>query len=155
MPIRGLGTVYGFDMGRRTGFCYGRPGEPPISGSWTLYKPSEGIEQGFANFLACVQELFEAERPSGFQIDDQLKFIRSIDWNFARLGAVEDQVHIVGKTSGNVADVRRVAHQPTQIHIVAERIDYRKMVCACQFGDSGPLRQKAATRVDHGGVEVL
>ena len=64
MLIRGLGTVYAFDMGRKTGFCYGRPGEPPVSGSWTLYKPSEGIEQGFANFLACVQELFEAERPS-------------------------------------------------------------------------------------------
>lgn len=63
MP-RGLGTVYAFDLGRLTGFCYGRPGEPPVSGSWTLYKPSEGIGQGFANFLACLQELFEQDRPS-------------------------------------------------------------------------------------------
>lgn len=64
MPIRGLGTVYAFDLGRLTGFCYGRPGEPPVSGSWTLYKSSEGIEQGFANFLDCVQTLFEGDRPS-------------------------------------------------------------------------------------------
>ena len=64
MPIRGLGTVYAFDLGRLTGFCYGRPGEPPVSGSWTLYKPSEGIEQGFSNFIACLQDLFDADRPS-------------------------------------------------------------------------------------------
>jgi hypothetical protein len=63
MPIRGLGTVYAFDVGRLTGFCYGRPGGVPISGSWTLYKPSEGMGRGFANLIACMQELFDAEPP--------------------------------------------------------------------------------------------
>ncbi len=64
MAIRGFGTVYGFDLGQKAGWCRGKPGQPPESGSWTLYKPTEGIFQGFANFLACLQELFEEERPS-------------------------------------------------------------------------------------------
>lgn len=64
MPIRGLGTVYAFDLGQRAGWCRGAPGEPPESGSWTLYKSSEGIEQGFANFIACLQEQFEENAPN-------------------------------------------------------------------------------------------
>lgn len=64
MAIRGLGTVYAYDLGQTAGWCRGAPGRPPESGSWTLYKSSEGIEQGFANFIACLQEQFEEDAPN-------------------------------------------------------------------------------------------
>lgn len=64
MGIRGLGTVYAYDLGQKTGWCRGAPGQPPQSGSWSLYKGSEGIEQGFGNFIACLQDQFEEDAPS-------------------------------------------------------------------------------------------
>src|SRR5262249_7717928 len=43
---------------------------------------------------------FEAERLGGLQIDEQLEIVGPIDRDVARLGPVEDLVHIDGKSFG-------------------------------------------------------
>src|SRR5262249_35213824 len=46
---------------------------------------------------------FEVERLGSFQIDEELEFVGPIDRDVARLGPVEDLVHVDGKTLGELA----------------------------------------------------
>src|SRR6266550_9648217 len=61
----------------------------------------------------------QAKRLGGLQIDDQLKSGGLINWNVARFCPVEDLVHVIGETLGEFAEIGRISHQPTQVHIVA------------------------------------
>jgi hypothetical protein len=53
----------------------------------------------------------EPKRPGSLQVNDHLEFIGLIDRDIARLGPVEDLVHVTGKTLGEFAGLRRVAYQ--------------------------------------------
>ena len=48
---------------------------------------------------------FEAERLGGLQIDDQLEFVGPVDRDVARLGPVEDLVHINSKSFGKLPEL--------------------------------------------------
>jgi hypothetical protein len=84
-----------------------------------------------------------------------LEFVRLIEWDVARFGAVEDQVNVIGHTLSEFAEVRRIGHQPAQIDVVAVWIDNGKTVLLGQFGYEGTLRQKTATLVNDYSVELL
>ena len=78
-----------------------------------------------------------------------------IERNVARFGAVEDLVHVVRETLGKFAQIRRIRHQPTEIHVVAVGINDRKTVFSSQFDDQGAMRQKAAALVNDGSIYLL
>jgi Holliday junction resolvasome RuvABC endonuclease subunit len=58
------GLVYALDIGVRSGFAYGRPGEKPTSGAMILKKPSEHRAVAFANFIATLNDHFTQFRPA-------------------------------------------------------------------------------------------
>src|SRR3954447_14850129 len=82
----------------------------------------------------------QAKRLCGREIDDQLKFGGLINWNVARFCPAEDLVHIIGKALGEFAEIGRISHQPSQVHIVAVWITDRETVFLGQFNDQYSLR---------------
>ena len=69
----------------------------------------------FDNLVGAGEERrghFEAERLGGLQIDEQLKFVGSIDRDVARLGSVEDLLHVDGKALGKLAEIRPILISP-------------------------------------------
>jgi hypothetical protein len=97
----------------------------------------------------------QAKRLGGLQIDDQLKSGGLINWNVARFCPVEDLVHVIGETLGEFAEIGRISHQPTQVHIVAVRITDRETVFLGQFNDQYSLRQKSASFVNDYSLELF
>ena len=66
---RVTGPVWGFDLGRRTGFSHGLPGAPPVSGVWEL-KGTLG-EMG-ATFMERIQTAWKEVRPALVAAEDTL-----------------------------------------------------------------------------------
>ncbi len=61
-PIeRVTGPVWGFDLGRRTGWAHGRPGEAVRSGVWELKGERD---DAFAAFMGHLQAAWKDERPA-------------------------------------------------------------------------------------------
>ncbi len=58
------GLVFAFDLGIRSGFAFGRPGEIPRSGVIALKKPAEHRAVAFSNFIAFVDEKFRELSPA-------------------------------------------------------------------------------------------
>ena len=131
--------------------------------AWRIFRTNRRNNRGFAPALfddlvgASDQRRrqVEPQRPGRFQIDEQLQFGGLVKRDVARFCPAEDLMDIIGKTLGEFAKVRRVAHQSAQIDIVAVGIDHRETVFSGQFGDQGAVRQKAAAFVNHGRIELL
>ena len=64
-------------------------------------------------------------------------------------------MHVIGKTLSEFTELRRIGHQPAQLHMVAMGINDRKTVFSGQFDDQGTKCQKAAALVDDGSIELL
>ena len=64
-------------------------------------------------------------------------------------------MHVIRETLGEFAEVRRIGHQSTQIHIIAVGINDRKTVFSCQLDEQGTKRQKAAALVNDGSIYLL
>ena len=64
-------------------------------------------------------------------------------------------MHVIRKTLGEFAEVRRIGHQPAQVHVVAIGINYRETVFLGQFDDQGTVRQKATSLVNDGSIQLL
>ena len=64
-------------------------------------------------------------------------------------------MHVIGETLGEFAEIGRVSHQPTQVHIVAVRITDPEAVFLGQFNDQYSLRQKSASFVNDDSLELF
>lgn len=61
LPERITGPVWGFDLGRRTGWAKGLPGAPPVSGVWEL---KGDRSEAFGAFMGHLQAAWKDERPA-------------------------------------------------------------------------------------------
>src|SRR3984893_8883089 len=97
----------------------------------------------------------KAERLGGLQIDDQSKSGRLVNWDFARLGSVEDLVDIIGHAPPGFADVALIGHQPTRLHILTIAIDRRQAAFLDQLDDQLPVREEVTYVTDHDRIWPL
>lgn len=58
-----LGLVYALDLGVRSGFAYGKPGETPRAGAVVLKPKGEHRAVAFSNLIATLGEQWSADRP--------------------------------------------------------------------------------------------
>src|SRR5664280_201854 len=105
-----------------------------------------GDERGRHDETKCLGSL---------EVDEQLEFGGLIVRDVARFGPVEDLVHVIRKTLGEFAEVRRIGHQPAQVHVVAIGINYRETIFLGQFDDQGTVRQKATSFINDGSIYLL
>jgi hypothetical protein len=54
----------------------------------------------------------EAERVRGLEVDDKLEFGRLINRDVARVGPVEDLVHVIRDTAYEIREFASIRHQP-------------------------------------------
>src|SRR5262249_14898532 len=62
------------------------------------------------------------------EIDDQFVLGRRLHWKIGRLLALEDAVHVAGRTPVLIDDIRPIGDQTAGTGEVAERIDRRQLV---------------------------
>src|ERR1019366_10293045 len=78
---------------------------PQQTASLFDYLVGAGDERGRHDETKCLGSL---------EVDEQLEFGGLIVRDVARFGPVEDLVHVIRKTLGEFAEVRRIGHQPAQ-----------------------------------------
>lgn len=57
------GLIYTLDLATRTGYCKGRPGERPVSGSVLLKRSEEGRRVAFGNLFAFLNAEWSKDKP--------------------------------------------------------------------------------------------
>lgn len=57
------GVIWSFDLGAKTGFAYGKPGEVPRSGTVGLKRPDEPRCVAYSNLIAFLQDRWTVEKP--------------------------------------------------------------------------------------------
>src|SRR6516164_4473870 len=97
----------------------------------------------------------QAEFPSGFQIDDELKFGRLINRNFARFGPFQDLVHVIGHAPPEFVEVPSICHQPARLHVFTPGIHRRQAASLGQLNDQATVGDQITDVADHDRVRFL
>ena len=85
---------------------------------------------------------FEAERASGWQVDDKVELCRLHDRQIGGLFPFEDAPHIDSKLTVGVRYARAVAHEAPVLHIQAHGIDRGNGMARCQSDNlQAPVNQ--------------
>src|SRR6478609_2637932 len=82
---------------------------------------------------------FDAERPSGLEIDDQLVLGRLLDRKVGGLGSLEDFIHKTSCPTIEVGVVHAVRHQAAVIDNVLECVDRRELVFCTQANNGSAV----------------
>jgi hypothetical protein len=76
--------------------------------------------------LVCAGEQrrrhVEAERPGGFEVDDQFKFRRLLDGQIGRLRSSEDFRDVLGRHRSHLTEIGAIGDKTTGIDRFTERI---------------------------------
>src|SRR2546425_7881827 len=94
----------------------------------------------------------QAERLRGLDVDDQLEPGGPLDGEVARLGTLENPVHVGRKLTEDRPLVRPVTHQTTRFHVAPIREGRWQAVPGCQLHDSDSMRPEHVTR--YGGERL-
>src|SRR5712672_356482 len=99
---------------------------------------------------------FDAERPGRGQIDDQRKFGRLLDRQFACVGTLENAIDVDGRLPELILPISSVINQPTVPGESFGRIDGRQAIACYQLEDEAMLgREKWVWRKDQTAVWPL
>src|SRR5262245_19678433 len=98
------------------------------------------------NFIGTVEQrcgYAQPQHPSGLRVDDQLDLASLHDWQLPRLRAFENTARIDTRLTKCVHDVGSIAHQSSDLGILAPCVDRRQMVERCQLSqlDSSAIKK--------------
>src|SRR5215510_12754387 len=102
------------------------------------------------HFISSRQDIRwngQADLLRRFQVDDKLKLRRLLDWEIGWVSTFQDLVHIRSGASGEVVDVRAIAHKPTLFD------EFLKVVCRWQPVLYCKFDNLCSVRNEHGASE--
>src|SRR5262245_23131892 len=98
----------------------------------------------------------EAERLGGFEVDDEFEFGRQLNRQLARLGALEDQIDVRGRSAVCVGQINSVRHKAAAAGEEAIRIDRWQAMAGRQGDDEVAIEDgDDIRRYDKGAVRLL
>src|SRR2546428_3562917 len=74
----------------------------------------------------------QTERLGGLQVDHQFELRGLLDWEVARLGALQDLVHKRGAAPEEIAHARPVRHEAPGLHTLPSAVYCRQAAPCCE-----------------------
>src|SRR6185295_5631688 len=81
----------------------------------------------------------QAEGLGGFEVDDQLELRRLLDWEVRGLRALEDLVHIGGRSPKRISEARSIGHEAPDIDEIPRRVHGRQAMLCRQVHEASSL----------------
>jgi hypothetical protein len=92
---------------------------------------------------------FDAERPGGSQINDEVELGRLDDRQLGRLGALKDPTSVDAELPKHFGEARTVAHEAPSLRILAHCMDRGDRMARGQRGKLGPTKEEEGIGADY------
>jgi hypothetical protein len=95
------------------------------------------------------------KRLCGLQVEDQIELGWPVERDLPRLFTLEDPGDGAGRLAGKVRKVQRISHEPTDLHVLAERVHRRETGFRGQLDDKPPMGNVLWSRRNHKSIHAL